>query len=331
MVLKVVASSVWVDAQNEDEQLEIARAALRDQADALQRMAVRINADFSAALHMILGCKGRVVVCGMGKSGLIGRKIAATLSSTGTPAFFLHPGDAVHGDLGMVTVKDVILLISNSGQTDEMVWLLPFFREVGVPIIALVGRVDSVVGRAADVVLDISVERETCPHNLAPTTSALSTMAMGDALAVAAMRARRFTPDDFARFHPGGTLGRRLTRRVRDVMKFLELPLASEDMLTDEAVLVMNAGGCGLVVIVDADRQPIGIVTDGDLRRALQHPQGLLGTRLSEIMTRNPVTIRETATYKEAQERMHRLRLKALIAVDEANHVTGVVEIFDDV
>lgn len=331
MTLKAVSSPIWVEAENQDAQLEVARVSLTAQAEALRRMAARLDESFIAALRTVLSCKGRVVVCGMGKSGLIGRKTAATLSSTGTPAFFLHPGDATHGDLGMVTADDVLLLISNSGQTDEVVRLLPHFQELGVPIVALVGRADSPVGRAADVVLDISVDRETCPHNLAPTTSALSTMAMGDALAMAALRARRFTPDDFARLHPGGTLGKRLVRRVRDAMKYLDLPLAHEKMPMDEALVVMNAGRCGLVIVVDEHRRSIGIVTDGDLRRGLQRPQGLLTAELSEIMTPRPVTIRETATYKEAQERMHRLRIKALVAVDDANRVTGVVEIFDDV
>ncbi len=330
MVLEAVASPLWIKRENDEDHLETAKTALNEQATALRRMAERVDSGFATAVRIILACKGRVVVCGMGKSGLIGRKTAATLSSTGTPSLFLHPGDAVHGDLGMVTRDDVVILISNSGQTDELVWLLPHFQEVGVPIIAMVGNADSAVGRAAEVVLDISVDRETCPHNLAPTTSALSTLAMGDALAVALIRSRRFTPDDFARFHPGGTLGRRLTRRVRDMMKHLDLPLARPSTPVDEALLLMSSGRCGLVIVVDDERRPLGIVTDGDLRRALQRKEGLLRAELSEIMTREPVTIHETGTYKEAQERMHRLRLKALVAVDEANRVTGVVEIFDD-
>ncbi len=331
MALRAIVSPVRDLAEDPEDPIAFARAGLHAQAASLGQMANRLNGDFTKALKLILECKGRVVLCGMGKSGLIGRKLVATFSSTGTPAVFLHPGDAMHGDLGVVTRKDVLVLISNSGQTDEVVWLLPHFRDLGIPIIALVGQPQSAVGRAATVVLDVSVECETCPYNLTPTTSALSTMAMGDALAMAAMRARKFTEKDFARLHPGGALGLRLARRVRDVMKYLDLPLADEDMSVDRALLVMSAGRCGLVIITDEECRPLGIVTDGDLRRALQRSGGLLGTRLSEIMTRQPVTIPETASYKEAQERMHRLRLKALVAVDETNRVTGVVEIFDDV
>jgi arabinose-5-phosphate isomerase len=310
--------------------LATAREALSTQALALGRVASRLDAQFCRALDRILECRGRVIVCGMGKSGLIGRKLAATFSCSGTPSSFLHAAEASHGDLGMVTADDVMMLVSNSGHTDEVRWLLPYFAELGVPIISLVGDPASPVARAADVLLDVSVDQEMCPHNLMATTSALATLAIGDALAVAAMRKREFSAEDFARFHPGGALGRRLNRRVGDVMKSRELPVASPDVSVREALLTMSAGRCGLVVFVNETRNPVGIITDGDLRRGLQASADLLALPAAGVMTPSPVTIREDASVQEATERMHRLRIKALVVVDAGNRVVGVVDIFDD-
>lgn len=307
-----------------------ARDALSSQAQTLAHMANRLDFRFCRALELILGCRGRVVVCGLGKSGLIGRKIAATFSCSGTPSYFLHAGEAFHGDLGMVTPADVLVLISNSGSTEELVALLPHFKQLAVPIIAMVGNTRSRVARAADVVLDVSVDRETCPHNLVPTTSTLSTLAIGDALAVAVMSERSFTANDFARFHPRGALGRRLTERVSDVMQARDLPLVAPEVPVHEALLTMSAGRCGLVVIVNEAHHPIGIVTDGDLRRGLQSRSDLLNLPISSIMTAPPVTIRSDALVHDARERMHGLRIKALVVVDGNNLVEGVVEIFDD-
>ena len=308
--------------------LEAARASLTSQADAITSLASRLDAEFCRALELVVACQGRVVVCGIGKSGLVGRKIAATLACSGTPSFFLHPGEAAHGDLGMVTSEDVVVVVSNSGETAEVVGLMPYFLECGVPIIALVGRPGSSLGRAATVVLDVSVENETCPHNLVPTTSALATLAMGDALAVAAMRMRNFSAEDFGRLHPGGALGRRLKGAVSSVMQREQLPLVAPHRSVREALLTMTSGRCGLVIVVDNAGSPVGIVTDGDLRRALQSRPEMLDLAVSEIMTAAPVTIRDDATVHEAEERMHRLRLKALIAVDSRHRVTGIVEIF---
>lgn len=328
MTLRVVPLETVPAIGRDDGILDVARASLHLQAEALERLATRLDEEFCRALEVILACRGRVVVSGIGKSGLIGRKIAATLACSGTPSFFVHPGEAAHGDLGMVTADDVLVLISNSGETAELVSLLPHFLELGVPIIALVGRGSSSLARAASVILDIAVEHETCPHNLVPTTSALVTLAMGDALAMAAMRVRCFGPQDFGRFHPGGALGRRLSNRVKDVMQSQQLPLVSPTRKVSEALLTMTAGRCGLVVVVDEASAPLGIVTDGDLRRALQERPGLLELPVSEIMTDKPVTIREDATVNEAEERMRRLRIKAIVVVNSHQRVTGVIEIF---
>jgi arabinose-5-phosphate isomerase len=307
-----------------------ARQALESQAAALEDVARRLSEPFCRALDLILACRGRVVVCGVGKSGLIGRKLAATLASTGTPSVFLHAAEAAHGDLGMVTRADVVLIVSNSGSTEELVWLLPQFQALGVPIIAMVGNTGSAVAQAAAMVIDISVEREICPHDLVPTTSTLATLAVGDALAIAAMNRRGFSAQDFARVHPRGALGRKLNRRVSDVMRRDPLPVAAPDVSIREALLVMTAGRSGLVVLVDAARHPLGIITDGDLRRGLQSTPDLLERPASELMTAPPITIRHTAWAREANERMRRYRVKALVAVDAQNQMVGVVEIFDD-
>lgn len=314
----------------DDDVLARARDALSTQASALGHVAQRLDEQFCRALGLILACEGRVVVCGVGKSGIIGRKLAATFSCSGTPSYFLHAGEASHGDLGAVTASDVVVLLSNSGATDELVSLLPHFTELGASIIAIVGDPQSPVARAADAVLDISVGREMCPHNLVVTTSALATLAMGDVLAVVAMEQRGFTPKDFARLHPRGALGRRLLSRVSDVMKTGTLPLTSPGVRVREALLTMSSGRCGLVVMVDEANHPLGIITDGDLRRGLQGIPEYLELTAAEVMTAPPVTILASATAHEARERMHRLRIKALVVVDDENRVVGVVDIFND-
>lgn len=330
MTLRAVAFESRITISREQGVIEAARSSLNSQAVALERLAGRLNGEFCTALDLLVGCRGRVVVSGMGKSGLIGRKIAATLSCCGTPSFFLHPGEAAHGDLGMVTHGDVLLLVSNSGESGELVGLLPSFLELGVPIIALVGDPCSTLARSANAVLDVSVERETCPHNLVPTTSALAALAMGDALATTSMKMRGVTASDVGRLHPAGSLGRRLTTRVRDVMQSRQLPLVTPERTVSEGVFTMTRGRCGLAVVVDEDSEPVGIITDGDLRRALQQRPGLLDLPVSEIMTSQPVTIHEDATLHEAEERMHRLRLKALVVIDHKHRVSGVIEIFND-
>jgi arabinose-5-phosphate isomerase len=271
---------------------------------------------------------GHVVITGIGKSGIIGRKIAATLASTGTPSFFVHPAEAFHGDLGMITERDTVLLVSYSGETEEVVRLLPHLLRLGAPIISLVGALDSTLARAADVAIDVSVEREVCPNNLAPTNSTLAALAMGDALAVSLMRARQFGVDDFARLHPGGVLGRRLLSRVKDVMHRRELPLIAPSQTVRDSLFTITRGRLGLALVIE-DGELRGIVTDGDLRRAMQRHEDVLNVPVSEIMSTQPATIEEDALLSEAEKLMRRRKIKALVVVDREGNPTGLVEIFD--
>ncbi len=307
-----------------------AKEVVLSQARAVSALADRINGNFTEAVELMLSCRGHVVVSGMGKSGLIAQKIAATLASTGTPAFFIHPADALHGDLGMVTPGDVAMLISYSGETDEVTRLAPHLRQLDVPIVGLMGHESSSLGRVSSVTLDVSVEREACPHNLAPTNSTLATLAMGDALAVALMRARDFKPRDFARFHPGGSLGRRLLTRVRDAMHREPLPVVGPECGLGEALLVMTQGQRGLLIVRDDVGQLLGIVTDGDLRRGMQKYPDLLQRPVKCIMSRRPVTIQDDAMLAEAEERMLRLKLSALVVLDASGKICGIVEIFNN-
>lgn len=308
--------------------LFIARQALMTQSEAISRMANRLGQQFNQAINEILRCKGRVVVCGMGKSGLVGKKIVATLASTGTPSFFLHPGEAFHGDLGMLCPQDLVILISYSGETEEVIKLIPSLKSFGNLIIAVAGNARSTLAKHGDVFLDISVEREICPNNLAPTTSTLATMAMGDALAVALIRARNFQPLDFARFHPGGSLGRRLLTRVRDVM-YTDLPIVSSATSFHECLLTMNTGRRGLAVVLD-DGKLAGLVTDGDVRRALLSGQDVQTLTVSSFMTEYPHTVTADIQLSEAESYMQQNKLRALIVLDDNDgKVCGIVEIFD--
>ena len=304
----------------------IAISALAAQSAALQSLIARIDSKFNATVQVILQSKGRVVVSGMGKSGLVGQKIAATLASTGTPSFFLHPGEALHGDLGMIVPGDIVLLISNSGETDEVLRLLPALAHFGNTLIAMTGVMDSPLAKAANHVLDIAVEREICPLNLAPTTSTLVTMAMGDALAVALMDARGFEPQDFARFHPGGRLGKRLLTRVVDVMR-RDLPLILPTATLREAMLAMTAGRLGLAIIAQAS-QLKGILTDGDLRRSFSEKNAQLDDPVTRFMSPNPMTIASQSMWFEAEALMLERKIKSLVVVDEVN-IVGVIDIFD--
>ena len=304
-----------------------ARSGFELQAKALAQLADRIDADYERALDILRECRGRVVLCGIGKSGLVGRKLAATFASTGTPSLFLHPAEALHGDLGMVTPDDVVLLVSHSGETPEVLRLVPYLERMLVPMIALVGNLRSTLARAADVALDVSVDNEVCPHNLAPTTSALASLAMGDALALSLMRCRGFSEKDFARLHPGGALGRKVSR-VSDVMQKDSLPLVLPSTLVYEALFVMTQKRWGLAIVVDDRGGLAGVITDGDLRRALAVKPNLLQTPVSDIMTCSPVTIREDAPVTEAEARMQSLRLKALIVLNHEERVSGIIEVF---
>ena len=251
--------------------IEQAREVLKMEADAIKNLMPRINGQFSAAVTMILECKGRVIVTGMGKSGHVGGKIAATLASTGTPAFFLHPAEGIHGDLGMVTADDIVMAISNSGETGEIVGILPAIKRIGANIIAMCGRENSTLVQNADIFLDIGVEREACPMNLAPTSSTTATLAMGDALAVVLLSTRKFTAEDFALFHPGGTLGRKLLLTVENVMHSGDdNPVITPDKTVKEALFVITDKGLGATSVIDAAGHLLGIVTDGDIRRGLE-------------------------------------------------------------
>lgn len=312
----------------EESVLAGARRALSSQSEALVRAGAGLDDGFVEALRLILACSGVVVVCGIGKSGLIARKLVATFNCSGTRSLFLHPAEASHGDFGSLGRDDVVVLISHSGGTEEVVRVLPHLNELGVSLIALVGKRDSALGRAAHVAIETCVEQESCPHGFVPTTSALVTMALGDALAVAAMRARNVTTDDLLRWHPGGMLGQRGS--VKEAMQRDPLPVVSPEAPLTEALLAMTSGRMGLVIAVDAGGEPLGIVTDGDVRRTVVKADGnLTSYRVADVMTPRPVSIHQNTSLREAHERMQRLRLKALVVVDDHNRVTGVIEVYD--
>jgi arabinose-5-phosphate isomerase len=309
--------------------VEEARRVFQHQADSLADLANRIDERFIRAVEMLLMAEGHVVVIGVGKSGQIGKKIASTFASTGTPAMFVGAGDAHHGDLGMIAPRSTALVISYSGETEEVVRLLPHLKRSSVRVIAMVGQAESTLGREADLVLDVSVEREICPNNLAPTTSTLATLAMGDALAVALMRRKGFGSDDFALLHPGGSLGRRLLTRVKDVMRRHDLPICAPTDSVGESLMTLTQGRLGLLLVMVGDRL-VGIVTDGDLRRGMQRHDDLLSRPVSDILTTNPVMVDEDTLLCDAHQRMQALKIKALVAVSSEGKVTGVVEVFDD-
>jgi arabinose-5-phosphate isomerase len=297
------------------------------QAEALRATAERLNGEFDQAVDMVLSTPGRVIVSGMGKSGIIGNKIAATLASTGTPSFSVHPAEAYHGDLGMFTAEDIAILISYSGETEEVIRLIPSLRHFGVKLIALVGNPESTLGRNSDLVLDVSVEREACPNNLAPTTSTTVTLAMGDALAVALIERREFKPQDFAVFHPGGSLGRRLLTRVKDVMH-TELPIcASRDSMKD-VIMTATRTGLGLAVVVD-NGEIKGVITDGDLRRALFNHETLEGLKAENVMTRNPLVVNENEMFADAENIMLKANVTSLLVVSEQGALSGVLKLQD--
>ncbi len=308
--------------------LSIAKESLTEQAKALVRMADELGEEFEKAVQLILQTKGRVVVCGMGKSGLVGKKMMATFASTGTPSFFMHPAEAFHGDLGMLAREDLLILISYSGETDEILNLLPSIKHFGNKIISIVGNNQSTMAKHSDIVLNVRVEKEVCPNNLAPTTSTLATMGMGDALAVALIKERGFQAADFARYHPGGSLGRRLLTRVKDVMHTRNLPAVHADVPLKDAVLAISEGRLGLAVIVEQG-QVKGIVTDGDLRRALVNRVDINQALIGDIMTENPVTITPGMMLVDAEKLMLEKKIKALIVVDQNYQMSGILEIFD--
>ncbi len=310
--------------------LALARRTLAIEADALHAMSARLDLGFARAVELMLVCVGRVVVTGMGKSGHVGRKIAATLASTGTPAFFMHPGEASHGDLGMIARDDVVLALSNSGESGEIIDIVPPLKRRGARLVAMTGNPASTLAREADAHLHTGVEKEACPLNLAPTASTTAALAMGDALAVALLDARGFSADDFARTHPGGSLGRRLLVHVRDVMHAGDaLPRVELDATLKTALVEMTQKGLGMTAVVGADGRVAGVFTDGDLRRALEHPLDLQRTKIADLMTPDPKTIRADELAVAAVEKMDTLHINGLPVVDAAGMLVGALNMHD--
>lgn len=319
------------DAQHRFDFAASGRRVFEIEQDALAAAAARIDGAFTAACQAILAGRGRVVCTGMGKSGHVARKIAATLASTGTPAFYVHPGEAAHGDLGMVTDADIVLALSYSGESDELLLLLPALKRQGNAVIAMTGRPESSLAREADVHLDVSVPAEACPLHLAPTSSTTASLAMGDALAVALLEARGFTADDFARSHPAGALGRRLLLHITDVMHGGDdVPRVGPDASVSEALVEMSRKRLGMTAVVDADGRLLGLYTDGDLRRSLDDDAvDLRATRIADVMTRGPKTIDADALAVEAAQLMEAHKINALLVVDGDQRVVGALNIHD--
>ena len=315
---------------NASHTLHMAREALDIEASALLAMKNRLDDRFVQAAALILGASGRVVVTGMGKSGHVGTKIAATLASTGTPAMFMHPGEASHGDLGMIQAGDVVLGLSNSGESDELVAILPVIKRLGVPLIAMTGGLQSSLARHANVVLDTGVAKEACPLNLAPTASTTAQMAMGDALAVALLDARGFKPEDFARSHPGGSLGRRLLTHVSDIMRSGDdVPRVAPEASFTELMQEMSRKGLGATSVVNAQGQVLGIFTDGDLRRLIEKGQDLRQLKASDVMHANPRTLRDDALAAEAADLMEAHRITSVLVVNAQGELVGAINTND--
>lgn len=317
----------------EDVMLEQARQVLRMEAEAVLEQVERIDEHFKAAVEMIMACPGRTVITGMGKSGIIGRKMAATLASTGTPSFYLHPAEGIHGDLGMVTEGDVVIALSNSGETGEVLHILPSLRRIGAKLIAMVGNPNSTLAKNSDIVLNVGVTREACPLGLAPTSSTTAALAYGDALALALLSKRKFTASQFAVFHPGGSLGRKLLLTVEDIMHSgTENPLVKADISVQDALFVITDKGLGAVSVVDDDNKMLGVLTDGDIRRGLSKGVDFLKRPVTELMTASPKTITKEKLAAQALHIMESNRPKpitALPVVDAENHVIGLLHMTD--
>ncbi len=313
--------------------IEQARRVLALEAAAIEALIPRINGQFTAAVEIILACKGRVIVTGMGKSGLIGKKIAATLASTGTPSFFLHPAEGIHGDLGMVTTDDIVLAISNSGETAEIISIIPTIKRIGAQLIAMTGRDESTLARVADIFLDVAVEKEACPLGLAPTASTTATLALGDALAVALLSCRKFTPEDFALFHPGGSLGRKLLLTVEDVMHSgNDNPVISIEKTVKEALFTMTAKGLGATTVIADDGRLLGIITDGDIRRGIEKGHDFLDAPVDAIMTKTPRTITKDRLAAQALSLMEKNKprpITVLPVVDDQFRSIGIIHLTD--
>nr|WP_299591227.1 KpsF/GutQ family sugar-phosphate isomerase [uncultured Microbulbifer sp.] len=310
--------------------IQAGRRTIAMETAAVAALESRIGDDFQKACELIMACKGRVIVSGMGKSGHIGRKIAATLASTGTPSFFVHPGEASHGDLGMITRQDLVIAISNSGSSAEVLTLLPLLKRLGIPMISMTGKPDSPLSQSADVNLDIAVDTEACPLNLAPTSSTTVTLVMGDALAVALLEARGFTAEDFAFSHPGGALGRQLLLKVEDVMHAGdELPQVTPETPLATALLEMTSKGFGMTTVVDGQGQLLGVFTDGDLRRVIDQQFELDSATMAQVMSRRPKTVSAQTLAAEALRIMEDNKITALVVEDPAHHPIGLLHMHD--
>ncbi|WP_027450365.1 KpsF/GutQ family sugar-phosphate isomerase [Xylanibacter brevis] len=306
--------------------IEYGIQAIKDEAEALLELIPKIDINFEKAVNLMYDCKGKVIVTGVGKSGHIGAKIAATLSSTGTPAFFINPLDVYHGDLGVMTHEDVVVAISNSGQTDELLRFIPMVLHMQIPIIGMSGNPQSLLAKYSTCHLNVGVKKEACPLNLAPTSSTTATLAMGDALAIALMQKRNFRPQDFAHFHPGGELGKRLLTTAQDVMREDDLPIISPDMHLGEAIILVSKGKLGLGVAT-VDDKIVGLITDGDIRRAMERWQaGFIDHTVSDIMTREPKTVSAETKISEIQSIMQRYKIHSVLVVSEERHLLGVVD-----
>ncbi len=312
------------------ESIENGKATIRIEAEAVAALEQRIDVSFARAVETMFECKGRVVVTGMGKSGIIARKIVATLNSTGTPALFLHPSDAVHGDLGMVRKEDVVICISKSGDTGELLGLMPMLRRIGVPVIAMVGATASKLAQSSDIVLDVSVREEACPHDLAPTSSTTATMAYGDALAIALLSMRNFTAEEFAMYHPGGNLGKRLLLKVEELMVSGDaVPKVKKHIPVRDAILEMTSKRLGATCVLDDDGSLVGIITDGDLRRLLQKTTDVTHTTAEMMMNKHPKTIRQDTLAAVALQEMEAHNITQLIIVDAQQRPVGMLHLHE--
>jgi arabinose-5-phosphate isomerase len=310
--------------------IEKGKRVVRIEAEAVSALEQRIGDGFAQAVDLIHSCKGRAIVTGMGKSGIIARKIVATMNSTGTPAIFLHASDAVHGDLGMVRKDDVVICVSKSGDTDELNQLIPMFKLIGVPVISMVGNTRSRLAQNSDLVLDISVEEEACPYDLAPTSSTTAALVMGDALAIALLEKRNFSKDDFARLHPGGNLGKRLVLKVEEIMvKGSGVPVVREETLLKDAILEMTSKRLGATCVVNGENRLLGIITDGDLRRLLQRSSNISELTAGDVMTKTPKTIKKDYLAVVALEEMETFNITQLVIVDEEEHPLGIVHLHE--
>lgn len=309
--------------------LDTAREVLQSEAEAVLRIKEHLNGEFVEAVEVILACSGKVILTGMGKSGIVAKKISATLASTGTPSFFLNPSEAFHGDLGVISKEDVIIALSYSGETDEVLKIVPFIHDNGNRLISITGNAESALAKHSDIHLDASVEREECVLHLAPTSSTTAQLALGDALACALMKIRNFTAQDFARLHPGGSLGRRLLMRVGQVMRNHDLPMVGEDATAAEMIHAISRGGLGLIVVM-RKQQILGIITDGDIRRAMESRQAaFFDIHPMDIATREPKTIHPDAKLIEAEKSMTQHKVNSLLVVDDDSHLVGVIQIYD--